>query len=317
MSADGERPEPRHLIHIGFPKAASTSLQAWFAGRPDIVFAANGLVGFGGADALARDVAHRTTPPRLYVTSSEHLSMPRRNDVDPADPPQDGTLDERRRRACELMSHLFADPAILIVTRGFRGVLVSAYSQYVRLGGHLSLPAFMHMLVSSGAENGTNVVDYYDYDATIATYEAVFGPERVIVLPYELLVKDSDGFVRALEGRLGLPHLDVALARANAALTSAELVWYPRIARAAAWAGDRLGARGGTLVPRLFPPAGAPRARRLATSLERILPEVGDPADVVPEAILARCAERAVRLVERPEYRPFREAYRPSPTIGP
>lgn len=312
MSADGERQGPRHLIHIGFPKAASTSLQAWFAARPDILFVRNGLAGFVGAEAFARDVAQRTSSARLYVTSSEHLSVPRRNDTDAADPPEDGTIDERRRRACQLLHGLFADPTILIVTRGFRSILVSAYSQYVRSGGHLSLPAFMRMLVDSGAENGTNVADYFDYDSTIETYERAFGPERVIVLPYELLVEDPARFVVALEDRLALPHLDVGLARANAGLTPAELTWYPRFARLAIGVDHHLGGREGLALPRLFPPVGAPKTRRLATLLGRLIPESGDPAGTVPEEILARCAERATHLAERAEYRPFRDAYRPA-----
>ncbi len=326
MPADGERQGPRHLIHVGFPKAASTSLQAWFAARPDIVFAPNGVAGFAGAEAVARDVAQRPTSAALYVTSSEHLSVPRRNDTDAIDPPQDGTIDERRRRACQLLRDLFADPTILIVTRGFRSVVVSAYSQYVRSGGHLGLPAFMQMLVASGAETGTNIIDYYDYDATIATYEGTFGSERVIVLPYELLVEDPARFVATLEDRLALPHLGVDFARANAGLSDAELRWYPRFARVASWVDDRLGRPGRPTLARLFPTAGAPRARRLATRLARLIPEPGhstgaEPgaagsAGIVPEAILGRWAERTIRLRERAEYGPFREAYGPAVRVS-
>jgi hypothetical protein len=47
----------RHLVHVGYPKAGSTTLQAWFESRPEVVFADDAIGGVTSAAAIARQVA--------------------------------------------------------------------------------------------------------------------------------------------------------------------------------------------------------------------------------------------------------------------
>ncbi len=298
---------PRHLIHVGFPKAASTSLQGWFKAHPAIAFESNRIAAYSEMSTFARDVA-RGRPETLYVTSSEHLVMPRAHDTG-RDELGGDTVAERRQRACELLRGLFGEVTILIVTRGFRGALASAYSQYVIEGGGLSLPELYARDESVGAV-GAEVEDYWDYDAAVAEYEAAFGPENVIVLPYELLIADPGGFTAMLEGRLGLAPTGLVPPWVNTKLTVAELRWYPRFSRAVSAGARPFGRAGARVVHAYSRRIGRPRVRDAATALSRLHPEPSiDLLAQVPEAALARCATRAVALTRRAEYQPYRREY--------
>jgi hypothetical protein len=295
---------PRHLIHVGFPKAASTSLQAWFGARPDVVFTNNGLLGYYEATAFAHDAA-RGRRATLYVTSYEHLIAP--------GAPNGGFIDSseparvQRQRICKLLRDLFADATILIVTRGFRGTIASGFSQFVRSGGTVDgWAAFLNH-----SEAGSfRVQETWDYDASIAEYEQAFGADRVVVLPFELLVDDPDAFQTVVEDRLGLLHLDLPLPRLNLSLTNAELRWYPRFARLALFAASRLGRPGRRLRRIYLSGVGHPDLRSLASALDRVLPgSPPDPLSVAPAGMLEGWGSRSVELRRRPEFRRYGAHY--------
>jgi hypothetical protein len=299
---------PRHLIHVGFPKCGSTALQEWFAANPAMTFAWNGLAGHSGVAELSRCGARPEDPRPWHVTSFELLVAPRVNESGP-DISAGGPMADRRRRVCELLRELFGEATILIVTRGFRTLHASVYSQYVRAGGTLSLRELM-----SGASASTSsappVEEYFDYDEAIALYESVFRPEHVIVMPYELLREDPSGFIATLEERLGLECSGTVPPWVNQSLTGAELVWYPRFARAMAGVSPRLGPLGRRLPDRYRARVRGGRLRRPASVLARLTREDGfDPSKAVPAEALERCRGRAALLVDRPEYASYRAEY--------
>src|SRR4051794_5362767 len=118
----------RHLVHVGYPKAGSTTLQAWFASRSEFVFADETIGGVTSADGIAGHVATTDDAVRWVVTSAERLIVPAIEDF--GEPPTE-PIAVRRRRVCERLRTMFGDPTILIVTRGFRGIMASNYSQVV------------------------------------------------------------------------------------------------------------------------------------------------------------------------------------------
>lgn len=298
---------PGHLLHVGFPKAGSTALQSWFKAHPDMIFEIDALAGYRGAQALTRDVAGRQEAA-WHVTSSEHLAMPMVTH-DPDDLSEfTGSWPEGRRRVCELLGRIFPAATVLIVTRGFRSVLASAYSQYVREGGSQTI----EQLYGRGAKPGLPLTagDIWDYDATIALYERAFGAQNVVVLPYELLAEDASAFIGLLEDRLGLPHAGIDVPRVNVSLTAAELTWYPRFSRCASRGAALLGNRGELLTARYRARLGTTPLHRAATVLSALTPSrSAAAAATVPAAMLAACAGRAVRLAARAEYHPYRAEY--------
>lgn len=211
----------RHLIHIGYPKTGSTFLQKWFASHPRLAFRESGLAGFRDVYTLAHDIV-TSGQPAIRVTSSERLSSPNANQADGLeDYASKVAMRDMQAEVCRTLAAVFSNAMILIVTRGFRGMILSSYSQYVRTGGEADLPGFFATLADHP----------WDYDAVIAMYVRAFGAENVIVMPYELLRDDSDAFLRELSARLQLEPVLASRERVNVTLTPAELYWYPRFTR--------------------------------------------------------------------------------------
>jgi hypothetical protein len=220
-------PRP-HLIHIGYAKSGSSFLRRWFAGHPEIAYLPNRFAGIGQFADLVGEAAGI----RLRVTSSEILASPRL----PRGDPQPGAFSAAQAHVCGALAELFPTAQILIVTRGFRSMIMSSYSQYVRSGGSKSLQE-----VAGDAYRE----DPWDYDALVGMYRARFGDGNVIVLPWELLRDDPERFVEQIESRFGLGHCPPPPQRVNRSLSPAEMRWYPRLAAAIAKApvGPRIGKR--------------------------------------------------------------------------
>lgn len=303
---------PRHLIHVGFPKSASKSLQAWFEAHPSIVATRYGIVGFPSLRELADDIS-RNGSAACYVTSAEELVMPPAvHDLNRFVPPA-GVAAEMRQRTTELLRALFADPTILIVTRAHGDAVASGYSEHVREGGWHSIRFQFGVFRwnTVGIRRMLDVLaDQWDYDAAIAEYERAFGSDNVIVLPFEMLRNDPDAFLTTLEDRLGLPHMNVPLPRLNTSLTDAELRWYPRLSLLLLLARPLLGPFFGRVRASYRRQIGGRRLTKVIALLNRVLP--ARPLDVrsqIPDGLVAHLEERATTLVNRPEYVCYRDLY--------
>ncbi len=300
----------QHLIHVGYPKSGSTFLQAWFEQHPDLCYAPGGVGGFPDVYAMCRmpDPSYR-----YYVTSSEGLSTPHRSTggLQLEGGGERGGLPERIKDAqadvCALLKTLFPGSRILVVTRGFRDIVLSGYSQYVRSGGTQHLDGMIRDLADRLADDTGH---YYDYDYLVGLYAAAFGADNVIVLPYELLRDDQPRFLRVLEERLGLPHREVRVGRVNASLSPEELYWYPVISRAVSAAASRLGGRRSARVYRWYVRGTFEnRLRPLVRVLARARPGRAVTDADFPEEFLRHCVGRAERLRGDPLYAAYAAEY--------
>lgn len=291
----------RHLIHIGYPKTGSNTLRAWFAAHPQIGFCDGAIAGWRSVYDIASGAAAGEPGILWRVTSGEGLATPHRDvgrrSVDYA-ALAPGEVAAAQERVCHELGALFPGAAVLILTRGFRAMLLSSYSQYVRTGGTRDFGAF--------CEAGCGRI--WDYDRLIGLYEAAFGAENVIVLPYEGLRDDPAGFVAGLEVRLGLDSVGVAIPALNPALSPEAMAWLPRIAR-------RMPSR---LLRRAAAGSAMDRAARL---LQRIRPLPLPKEAAVPETVLRRYRGCAARLRTRAAYAPYLTDYGgaadpPSPVSG-
>ena len=228
---------PGHLLHVGFPKAASKYLQAWFDGHPQLGFARFGLAGFRNAFEIAAE-ASRPTRLLYRVTSFEGFVIQLQDYADVGRSLPSVTMrSDAQAAVCATLHSLFESATVLIVTRGFRSALYSNYAQLVRSGGTISLQAYLDM-ADRFARTGAPL---FAYDRVISLYRRAFGAANVIVLPYERLRDDPVAFIRALETRLGLDHFEVGPDRIHSGPTPAEILHYPRLTRLARVLPDRLG----------------------------------------------------------------------------
>lgn len=201
----------RSLLHIGYTKAGSSYLQSWFAAHPELHYAHQALHGFRRTPDISTFAHDSPRDPTWFVTSDEDLAFWK----GPLEPLglEMRAYDVRghQRRVCALLRDLYPQATVLIVTRGFATVIGSAYAQYVRAGGQLDFPALQRATQDL-------MVDFWNYDYLVDLYRAAFGPSHVIVLPYELLARDSGDFLRRLASRLGVECLPHPAERVNPAL---------------------------------------------------------------------------------------------------
>jgi hypothetical protein len=214
---------------------------------------------------------------------------------------------ERQAAVCDTLRTLYPGSRILIVTRGFRAMIYSGYSQYVRTGGALSLDEVCAAHVARCAR-GERL--HLDFDYLIGLYSQAFGAENVIVLPYELLRDDRQRFLAVLEERLGVEHAEADIGRVNPSLSPEEMYWYPRISRALGAAAARAGRGPLRRVERWYVPRALDnRLRPLVRLLARARPgRAVTPAGVSRE--LLRCYQgKAARLRHDPLYAPYAAEY--------
>ena len=287
-----------HLIHIGYPKAGSNLLREWFTAHPQIRFADGGIAGFTSVYEIARHSAGARPDHRLAVTSSEGLASPHEHVGIAAGGRAPGARlsPDEQARACATLGSVFPAAHVLLVTRGFRSILLSGYSQYLRAGGDIDLYA-------GRSENPPDTSWAWNYDLLTALYADAFG-DRLIVMPYELLRDDPDEFASALERRFGLAHHPMPRSRANPSLSPVELRWYPRIARlvGAAPVGARLRPR----VRRLYVRAAMRnRLRPLIRMLQTVRPAEPLVPGLVTDAMLEPYRGQADSLRDVPYYQPY------------
>jgi hypothetical protein len=308
----------RHLVHVGYPKAGSTTLQAWFESRPEVVFARDAIGGVTSAEGIVGQVAVTDDTPSWVVTSAERLIAPAVEA--PGFAPCRGLGDHLprmepiaalRRRVCARLRAMFGDATILIVTRGFHSEMASSYSEVLRWGPALSVEEFVSLYQESPAFEGLRPADVLDYDAALRLYADTFGAENIVALPFELLRDDSPGFLARLEQRLELEPRSDQAGWHNRSLSGAELYWYPRLSRRVERAANRLGRRGTALRDRYYRRViRSGRLERSVDVLSRALrtPTV-DPADHIPAEVVETCRGRASSLATNPDYAPYAAEY--------
>ena len=303
---DGRKRVSGHLIHIGYAKAGSTFLQRWFAANPQLQYVEGGIAGYRDIYDVARQSADPDPGIRWRVSSSEGLATPHPfvglRDIDYRR--MHGLqLPDAQAAVCHGLARLFPEASVLLVTRGFRSMMLSSYSQYVRTGGP---DEFFALREGFGSESHPSR-HAWDYDGLIRLYRAAFG-DRLIVLPYELLRDNSDTFIRILEAQLGLDHFPPPSQRVNEGLSGVEIRWYPRLSRLLRKlpVGARLQQR---IFVRYSRAATDNRLRHLIRLLQRISPAEPVTEALVSAEVLERFRGKAEALRSEPLYRPYKEEY--------
>jgi len=205
----------KHLLHIGYPKAGSTFLKHWFAHHPCIAYHSNVQKGYLTTQKLPGDTG-------WVVTCDETLTLTLGEDLSHIPTPQE-TRDRQARLAKQIRQNESVH-TILMVTRGARSLYRSAYSQYLKAGGHLTYDKLR-------SDQDDRFTAMWDYDFVLDLYQSLFGAERVWVFPFEWLATDPDQFLRALEEKLGIPHAAFDRSPKNRALSETAMGQYRTLNR--------------------------------------------------------------------------------------
>jgi hypothetical protein len=226
------------VIHIGYPKTASTTLQRRvFQRHKDILYLGRGvsesMIDYidGGITAMAeidlkfrRDASldreksrqlidkYRATADeagKTLVYSSEYLSIDWPNEID---------LSQKVER----LAYFFRNQAqIIMVTREQCSWLFSFYKELIRQGYTETYQDFIHWVWQ---KQDRNMLPTLNFAHVKNLYEAHFGRDNVHVLPLELLHNHPHRFAESLSDILDVPISEDALInRENAAFTDNHL----------------------------------------------------------------------------------------------
>jgi hypothetical protein len=311
-----------HLIHIGFPKTGSTFLQKWFQENPHLFYAPGGLAGFHNVYQVSHLAAQNNLEAfKYYVTSDESLSTP---SLSVGTIPTDrGTKTSKLRptkqaqiNGCRILKCLYPNAKILLITRGYKGATISGYSQYVRMGGAMPLPALIHLnLAHNNGKEEDNDGGAFNYGFVANEYEEAFGKENVLTLPFELMRDDQTKFLTIIEQWLHIPHFEGSKDRVNESLSKVELYWYPKlsflVSKTAAFFGEKVYNK---IYPRYVNRVFHNRFYRLIRILDILKPgRAFNEQDVSPELLAHYRRNNEVRGADRfkedPVFLPYKSDY--------
>ncbi len=187
------------LLHIGYPKTATTWLQEQVFYRPEVAGFFNMLTmkeinpHIVRVNSLAFDPRNTLAALRPYweerrqenltsVLTSERLSgNPYTGGYDSAD-------------IARRLHLLFPKGRVLMVIREQCSMISSVYRAFIRDGGVGSVRRFMHHQGVSPYPLFRR--DFYQYHWLIRHYQDLFGKERVRVMTFEHFCRDPHGFAR-------------------------------------------------------------------------------------------------------------------------
>jgi hypothetical protein len=198
---------PHPLLHIGYQKTGSTTLQQHYFNRlRERTFVT--YYGPAGDAVFKTLIEHlRAAPDRdfLAATVREYLRERRARGPGPlvvSDENLAGQLWDRGVPPAAIADRLAAvlpDASVLCCVREQGSRLRSLYSLYVKQGGCGSFDRYL-----TDAAPGYRVdLDRMEYDTLVAHYRERFGPDRVHVVAYEQWQVDPAAFFASLTALIG------------------------------------------------------------------------------------------------------------------
>lgn len=221
-------------IHIGFPKSASTTLQAdFFSKHPALHHlgwihrkADGAIVDYIDetinkaieidirckrdliydkkiiSQAFEKHFATADSDPakKLVGISFEAFSYTDMNDVDVT-------------QKAERLKNIFgADTKIIIVIREQRAIVKSFYSNCVQVGYYKSYKKFIEYLL---LYRFRSVISDFMYFNLYQLYSSLYNPKNILILPFELLKQDANAFQKKLCDFLEIDYLALPFTKAN------------------------------------------------------------------------------------------------------
>ena len=216
----------KNLVHIGFSKTGSSFLKYWYDAHPQLHYTnMQTLGGFKDTTAIYDYTkCDKLDNIKYFVTSDTRMHCWRIQDVDCADDWFDvkDTV-EHQKKVGQIAKGLFGNARVLIITRGFEGMLKSFYSSYVKRGGVMSIEGMLEEYFKD------YILPAYDYDTIIRLYIENFGKDNVVLLPYEMLSENVELFLREISDCLGVKHIEFTPNPVNVSFSQAEIYWYRRM----------------------------------------------------------------------------------------
>ena len=202
------------VIHIGFPKAASTFIKRAVFSRVtrDLVIPRGKLFALLRSEHL--NVGHCR---ELFSGQLQHPSDP----LVISNEALSGSFwsDDGMDLIAQNLQRVFPDAKVIIVLREQLDYITSAYNYSITQGRYL--PPYEAFL----ARHEEQLMRKLQYDRIVSRYLELFGDQNVAVLPFELIKVDREAFTRELTTFIGAePRYAGTPAIENRSLKGAKLV---------------------------------------------------------------------------------------------
>jgi hypothetical protein len=167
-----------NTFHIGCQRTGSTFLQQRvLLAHPDLIAHRNTAPFFFEDTLFARGIdyyrAMSKEEANATVILETHNALSGDTRID-------------RYDVAERIHAIQPDARIVIGVRSHHTIIPSFYFLDVKNGGTLDYPSYVETVIANGK---------FHFDRMVTTYQDVFGPDRVLVLPYEDLRNDAEGYV--------------------------------------------------------------------------------------------------------------------------
>lgn len=199
--------EKEIIIHIGMPKAASTSLQNNFFKRLPLINYTGGLGDtisskafskvihtedmYFHTDEIRREMLHNVDEKLPILFSQEFACSPFL--------PLSRGIPQSRVTIANRFKTLFPDAKILIIIRNQLKLQQSLYSEYYKhesrfiKTGSLTFKKWMALNIEQLKGGRQNVFHFADFNSLIKIYQNLFKDVKVVV--FEEMIKDMNGFI--------------------------------------------------------------------------------------------------------------------------
>jgi hypothetical protein len=202
-----KRLNPKLLIHIGYPKTASTWLQnCVFNGQDSPFFslpAEEGIQQFVLANEFCFCAELARESFRLYLeeAANQYRIPVLSNEILTGD-----QIKERYwgKIVADRIFATFLKAKILIIIREQKSMILSSYREYVMQGGTEKLARFIGSGYEKPGFGSICRLDFLEYDLLISYYQKLFGSENLLALPFELLKYNRQVFIQKILDFVGI-----------------------------------------------------------------------------------------------------------------
>ena len=134
--------------------------------------------------------------------------------------PQMGYIDSRP--IADRIAATYPNAKILIVIREQRDMMLSVYKQHIMRFGKNTFDHMWRERTIREQRRPGPTYDMFEYHLMIGYYQKLFGSDRVLVLPFEMLKKDAVSFVGEIQKFAGLEApAEIPMSKDNVALPGA------------------------------------------------------------------------------------------------
>jgi len=195
------------LIHIGYPKTASTWLQQGLFKREDMGFFSPWRSGWSDPIAVDQFISidsfsfssqkvYNIFEPGLRAAQEKSLCAVLSQEMLSCNfLAQNGYWGQE---VADRLHQVFPNAKVLIIIREQKSIILSAYGQNIRNGGRQSIQQFIDKENFKSGYNPVFRLNVLNYNLLIEHYQALFGKNQVLVLPFELLKKDPIDYTKCI-----------------------------------------------------------------------------------------------------------------------